>query len=149
MANHLPVCDPETRFALIGYAVLYARTLDDVLYVHVVCVTYRREEVMLDLMGQSPREVIPEPGARRPIHGRLALDRRPVVVRDRGQGLGLIPAAATCDPFVRNLARSLHGRVPHHRGRLAGLLPFVVDAIRHLPAVTDPLDDVIHYEHRS
>ena len=147
MANHLPISNKEARFALIGDAVLHARTLDDVLYVHVVRVTQRREEVMLNLMGQPPREVIPEPGARRPIHGRLALDRRPVVERDRRQGLSLIPTAATCDPHVRRLACSFHGRVPHDGGRLAGLIP-IVAAIRHLPAVTNPLDDVIHDEHR-
>ena len=161
MVNHLPVRHIKAGFALIRDTVLSASTLDYVLYVHVVRVAYRREEVVLDLVGQPAREVIPEPRARGPVHRRLALDRRPVVERDRWRGF-LVTAAPGARLECLH-ASSLHGRVPHHRRRLAHPLPAaaavaqrppvvpivvaVGTLLRILHPVTHALDYVIHDEH--
>jgi len=53
--------------------------MEDRLDQHVVGVRDTREQVVLDLVVQTAREVVPEPRAGGPVHARLALHEGPVV----------------------------------------------------------------------
>lgn len=68
VAEHLDDGGSEGGLLLVRHTEFMASLLNDRRDVDVVRVANTWEEMMLNLVGQTPREVVPKPGATRPIY---------------------------------------------------------------------------------